>query len=330
MVEVCVVGELNLDLILYGLPSELATEHEYLAGGMKLTLGSSSAIFAHNLSVLGTKVGLIAKIGKDELGRIAKERLQQAQVDLSRMVYARNETPTGLTVVLPHGKQRHILTYPGTIAELEFGDLDLDYIFSARHLHVSSFFLQKALRPRMADLFREAKRAGLSTSLDTNDDPEDLWGPDLMELLKYVDVFLPNNREAQRIAGTQDLEAALSSLAKDARTVAIKCGAQPVLCQSGDMRFESLPTRVKAVDEIGAGDSFDAGFIHQWLRKATLPDCLAFANLAAAYSVTGEGGTEAFRNRNGWSQFLKQHGQKSCSGEPPGTNDETPAPSLKG
>jgi sugar/nucleoside kinase (ribokinase family) len=330
MIEVCVVGELNMDLILYGLPSELTPEHEHLATNMKLTLGSSSAIFAHNLSVLGSRVGFIAKVGKDELGHIAEERLQQAGVDLSRMVYARTDTPTGLTVVLPHGKQRHILTYPGTIAELEFGDLDTNYVFSARHLHVSSFFLHKALRPRMPDLFRNAKSAGLSTSLDTNDDPDDRWGPDLIEVLKYVDVFLPNEREAKRIAGTQDLQLAVSSLANRVATLVIKRGAEPALCQSGGLRFESMPPRVKAVDAIGAGDSFDSGFIHQWLRKSPLQDCLEFANLAAAYSVTSAGGTEAFRNRNGWSQFLKQHGQKSCSVEPPDTNDPTPAPSLKG
>jgi sugar/nucleoside kinase (ribokinase family) len=54
--EVTVVGELNLDLILYGLPDELEPERELLADGLSLTLGSSSAIFAHNLSVLGGRV----------------------------------------------------------------------------------------------------------------------------------------------------------------------------------------------------------------------------------------------------------------------------------
>jgi hypothetical protein len=57
MIEVCVVGELNLDLILYGLPKDLVPDREHLASDMAFTLGSSSAIFAHNLCALGTRVG---------------------------------------------------------------------------------------------------------------------------------------------------------------------------------------------------------------------------------------------------------------------------------
>ena len=62
------------------------------------------------------------------------------------------------------------------------------------------------------------KSAGLTTSLDTNDDPEDLWAEDLLEVLRYVDVFLPNEREIdedhpERIMpgrGSRSLASALS------------------------------------------------------------------------------------------------------------------------
>ena len=69
--DVTIAGELNLDLILYGLPDELPPEHELLANRMMLTLGSSSAIVAHNLAVLGARVGFISRIGDDPLGQIA-------------------------------------------------------------------------------------------------------------------------------------------------------------------------------------------------------------------------------------------------------------------
>ena len=68
-----------------------------------------------------------------------------------------------------------------------------------------------------------------------------------------------------------------------------------------------MPPSVKAVDDIGAGDSFDAGFVHQFLKGAKLEDCLAFANVAGAYSTTKEGGTEAFRDRAALSSFIRQH-----------------------
>ena len=312
--DVCVVGEINLDLILYGLPKELVLDRELLASGLALTLGSSSAIFAHNLSMLGNKVGFISKTGGDALGKMALERLSVAGVDVGRVSQTTGQTATGLTVVLPYLRQRYILTYPGAMFELQYSDIDLGYVRSARHLHVSSFFLHRALRPRILDLFREAKRAGLSTSLDTNDDPENKWDRDLLEVLKYVDIFLPNDREAKKIARTDDLSQAINLLAGLAKIVVVKRGSSAAICRSGQEQCSLMPPSVKAVDDIGAGDSFDAGFVRQFLTGAKLEDCLAFANVAGAYSTTKEGGTEAFRDRAALGSFIRQH----WSGKAPG------------
>jgi sugar/nucleoside kinase (ribokinase family) len=306
MIEVCVVGELNLDLILYGLPKDLVLDREHLASGLALTLGSSSAIFAHNLSALGTQVGFISKIGADPLGKIAAERLSAVGVDISRMKRGAGKTSTGLTVVLPHPQHRYILTYPGTMFEMQSSDIDMDYVRQARHLHLSSFFLHRALRPRILDLFRQAKNAGLTTSLDTNDDPEDKWGQDLLEVLKHVDLFFPNDREAKKIAHTDDLSQAINVLAGLAKVVVVKRGSAAAICRSGDEQWSLAPPPVKMVDDVGAGDTFDAGFVHLYLLGAKLEDCLAFANIAAAYSVTKEGGTEAFRDRSGLLNFIRQ------------------------
>jgi sugar/nucleoside kinase (ribokinase family) len=305
--DVCVVGEINLDLILYGLPKELVLDRELLASGLALTLGSSSAIFAHNLSMLGNKVGFISKTGGDALGKMALDRLSVAGVDVGRVSQATGRTATGLTVVLPYLRQRYIFTYPGTMFELRYSDIDVGYVRSARHLHVSAFFLHRALRPRIVDLFREAKGAGLSTSLDTNDDPENKWDRDLLEVLKYVDIFLPNDREAKKIARTDDLSQAINLLAGLAKIVVVKRGSSAAICRSGQEQCSLMPPSVKAVDDIGAGDSFDAGFVRQFLTGAKLEDCLAFANVAGAYSTTKEGGTEAFRDRPALSSFIRQH-----------------------
>lgn len=305
--DVCVVGETNLDLILYGLPKELVLDRELLASGLALTLGSSSAIFAHNLATLGSKVGFVSKTGGDAFGKMALERLASAGVDVARVKHGTGPTATGLTVVLPSSHQRYILTYPGTMFEMQYSDIDMAYVQSARHLHLSSFFLHRALRPKIGDMFREAKAAGLSTSLDTNDDPEDKWDRDLFEVLKYVDVFLPNDREAKKTARTEDLTEAVNLLAGLAKIVVVKCGASAAICRSGQMQYTLTPPSVQTVDSVGAGDSFDAGFIRQFLAGAKLEDCLAFANLAGAYSTTKEGGTEAFCDSGGLSSFVRKH-----------------------
>jgi sugar/nucleoside kinase (ribokinase family) len=304
--DVCVIGEVNLDLVLYGLPRDLTLDREHLADKMALTLGSSSGIFAHNLSALGTKVGFISKIGSDPLGKIALERLTAADVEISRVSQTATRTMTGLTVVLPQPQHRYILTYPGTMFEMQYSDIDMNYVRAARHLHLSSFFLHRALRPRILDLFRQAKAAGLTTSLDTNDDPENKWGEDLLEVLKYVDVFLPNDREAKKIARTQDLSQAINVLAGLAKVVVVKRGSAAAICRSGEAQVSLAPPTVTVVDDVGAGDSFGAGFIHQFVKGAKLEDCLTWANMAGAYSTTKEGGTEAFRDRRAFAAFTQQ------------------------
>lgn len=300
--DITIAGEINLDLILYGLPQELPTERELLATGFQMTLGSSSAILAHNLAVLGSKVGFISKVGDDSFGGLALDRLAASGADVSRVVRARG-MESGVTVILPHTRERHILTYPGTIFDLRFEDLDLEYLASARHFHMSSVFLQRALSARIPELFRTMKDRGLSTSLDTNDDPDDHWDGILRDTLPYVDLLFPNEREAQKIAGVSGLEEAISALAERVPTVVVKMGAKGAKAARGQEHFAVPSVKVEVVDTVGAGDSFDAGFLYQYLRDADLKTCLQYGNLAGAFSTTACGGTEAFRNHTA-ARFL--------------------------
>jgi sugar/nucleoside kinase (ribokinase family) len=305
--DVTIAGELNLDLILYGLPEQLPPERELLADRMMLTLGSSSAIVAHNLAALGSRVGFQSRIGDDPLGQIALDRLQQSGVDVSRVRRVPGATTTGLTVILHHEAWRNILTYSGTIAETCWEDLDLNYLADSRHFHFSSYYLQRALRPRVGELFQLLKSRGLTISLDTNDDPEDRWDGGLHEVLRHVDIFLPNEREACKAAGTNDddLEAAIHKLSKLVPLVVVKLGPRGALAQKGSERFESASKEVIPVDTVGAGDSFDAGFLHEYVKGSSLPTCLASGNKAGALSTTRPGGTEAFRDADHREKFFR-------------------------
>jgi len=303
--DVTIAGELNLDLILYGLPEQLAPERELLADRMMLTLGSSSAIVAHNLAALGSRVGFQSRIGDDALGAIALQRLQEGGVDVSLVRRVPGSTTTGLTLILHHAQWRNILTYAGTIAETRWEDLDLNYLADSRHFHFSSFYLQKGLRPKVAELFQSLKSKGLTISLDTNDDPDDKWEGGLSDVLQHVDVFLPNEREACKAAGTQDLENAIGKLANMVPLVVVKLGGQGAVARRGAERFSSPPQQVVPVDTVGAGDSFDAGFLHEYVRGSDVQKCLASGNRAGALSTTRPGGTEAFRDSNHREEFLR-------------------------
>ena len=168
--------------------------------------------------------------------------------------------------------------------------------------------MQKGLRPRVPELFQRLKSAGLTISLDTNDDPDDQWQGGLQDILRYVDVFLPNEREARKAAGIEDLEDAVKKLAALVPLVVVKLGREGAMAQRGSERFLSPAQTVVPVDTVGAGDSFDAGFLHQYVRGADLPTCLASGNRAGALSTTRPGGTEAFRDAVHRERFFRERG----------------------
>jgi len=302
--DISVVGELNADLILYGLPATLEPEREHLADDFAITLGSSSAIFAHNISLLGSRVGFTSCIGGDPLGKFCVDRLQESGMDVSGVKILAGKT-TGVTVILPLTKQRQILTYLGTTLDLQFAHLDLNYLRSASHFHLSSFFLLRGLRPRIPELFAQMKHAGLTTSLDTNDDPEGLWADDVKSVMKSVDIFLPNEREACKLAATNDVQDALEVLSQFVPIVVIKCGKKGVIAKRGKNQFQAPSFSVQTVDTVGAGDSFNAGFLHKFIFRCNLEECLQYGNAVAALSTTRAGGTEAFRDRTYRESFLQ-------------------------
>jgi len=305
---VTIAGEINLDLILYGLPEQMPVERELLATGFQVTLGSSSAIVAHNLASLGLKVGFVTRVGSDELGKLALERLAESGVDLSEVQSSTGPLGTGVTVLLPHGKERHILTYLGTMAEMATEDLPMEYLTSSRHFHLSSLYLQRALQPGLAGLLRQLKSAGLTISLDTNDDPDNTWRGVLDEILDLVDILLPSEGELIRMAGASTLEQALDIVGRRVPTLVVKCGSKGALVQSGAMRQRVPSVSVVPVDTIGAGDSFNAGFLSAYLRGASLIEAARVGNITGALSTLASGGTEAFRDTNLKQKFLAQNG----------------------
>jgi len=276
---------------------------------LTMTLGSSSAIVAHNLARLGNRVGFISKIGDDEFGEAALDRLRAAGADVSKVfkVVDKPKAKTGLTVILHHPGWRNILTYPGTIFDLQMQDLDVEYLSSSRHFHLSSFYLQKSLCPDVPQLLQRLKNSGVTISLDCNDDPDDRWDEIIMEALRYVDVFLPNAREAMKVARVDDVESAIKKLSEVVPVLVVKLGAEGARARRGSEELFSLGIRANVVDTVGAGDSFDAGFIHEFIRGSDLKTCLAVGNLAGALSTTRPGGTEAFRDVKHRQAFYQKH-----------------------
>ncbi|HEX5023754.1 MAG TPA: carbohydrate kinase family protein [Agriterribacter sp.] len=294
--DVSVIGELNVDFILNKNDSFPVMGKEVLAGEMSLTLGSSSAIFASNLCSLGATVAFLGKLGKDLFGELVLQTLRKSGVDITA-IEQRQGLSTGATVVLNFGEDRAMVTHPGAMEYLTATDLNWEIIKQSRHLHFSSFFIQKAIRQDIGMIFKKAKAEGLTTSFDPQWDPAEKWEIDLENILPYVDVFLPNEKELLRITKCNSVSAAIEKIENIANTIVLKQGNEGSTVYTSKESF-SQPAFLNdaVVDAIGAGDSFNAGFIYKFIQSHPLRVCQSFGNVMGAVSTTAAGGTNAFKD----------------------------------
>ena len=305
--DVIIVGELNVDLILNGIENTLQIGKEIFSRNMTLTLGSSSAIFANNLSRLGSKVTFIGRIGKDSFADVVTSSLAKSGVNINNLITSA-ENQTGITVALSYGEDRAMVTYPGAMSDLTQDDIKDEDLHKAQHLHVSSIFLQEGLLPNVHLLFQRAKSLGLTTSLDPQWDPHENWNVDLKALLPYVDIFLPNEIELKNIASADTVEKAVQNIKSFSNHIVVKRGIKGAILFYKNNQIE-IPAFLnkEVVDTIGAGDSFNAGFIHAFIQKRSLEDCMKMGTIAGAINTTAAGGTKAFENIEQIKNIAKKH-----------------------
>ena len=304
--DVLVVGELNVDLILNQIESYPEIGKEKLADSMTLALGSSSAIFASNLSALGMRVSFVGKIGNDIFGNFCKEQLNEKGVDTSMLIQS-DDLKTGATIVLNFGEDRAMVTHQGAMKYLGLDDITEEMLGTASHLHFSSYFLQPGFKNTLGELFKTAKKLGLSTSLDVQWDPEEKWDFDFKRILPYVDIFFPNEAELLNLTGKDSIDSALKSIVDHSQFILVKKGKEgSVLSYDNKIVNTRCFVNNKVVDAIGAGDSFNAGYISKFLKGFSPEECQIFGNLAGAISTTASGGTAAFVNYQSIMKIAKE------------------------
>lgn len=299
--EVIVIGELNVDIILNQIESFPEMGKEKIAQRMDITLGSSSAIFASNLSTLGSRVAFTGKTGNDSFASVVLQSLNSKGVDTSHILQS-EILNTGATIVLNYDQDRAMVTYPGAMEDLKLEDIDFEFVAIARHLHFSSIFLQPGIRESLPALFAKAKSLGLTTSLDPQWDPAEKWDVNLKEILPVLDIFMPNRSEFLRLTGTENLEAGIKRIHEIAPAIllVIKDGSNGAFgWKNGTLVHQPAFLNTSPVDCIGAGDSFNAGFIHAFTNGGSVAECLEKGALTGAVSTTRPGGTGAFENLEG-------------------------------
>ncbi len=303
--DLLVIGEINPDLILAGDDVEpVYGQVEKIIESATLTIGSSSVIMACGAARLGLRTAFIGLVGDDVFGHFMLDAMQTRGIDTSACVID-PAVDTGISIILVRpGGDRAILTFKGSISALKPDHVDTTLFSRARHLHVGGYFLLDQLRQALPDLFDKARNLGLSTSLDTNWDHRGTW--EVGSLLDRCDLFLPNDNEARLISGQTNLPDALDTLSSMVPTIAVKLGAQGGLARRGATTVRLPVPQVKIVDTVGAGDSFDAGFLFGVLNQWTLEECLRLALACGSLSTQAVGGTDAQPTLEEAEQWLSE------------------------
>ena len=294
--DVIVVGELNVDLIFNQVQGFPVVGKEILSNEMTLTLGSSSAICASNLSSLGLKVAFVGKLGNDVFGQFIIDKLNRSGVDTS-MIIIDDKYKTGATVALSYDEDRAMITHQGAMSYMGLDDIDPKQLGRAEHLHFSSYFFQPGFKNSLHKLFEMAKNEGTTTSLYVQWDPSETLDLNLEKVLPFVDVFIPNEVELKKLTGFSSIDQAIESVGSKCNYVVVKCGGRGSVMYYDDKVVQQKPfLNTDVVDTIGAGDSFNAGYISKFIKGASPEDCQEFGNLIGAISTTEAGGTGAFNN----------------------------------
>ena len=264
---------------------------EKLVADYELVMGGSCCIFAAQAAKMGLRVAILGRVGDDAPGQLIIDELAAAGVD-TRYMTVHPRLRTGITVHLVQGRDRAMLTHLGALNDLTRADIDDQLLSSARHLHYGSLYLQSGLLPDWVEILRRAKQLGLTTSLDTNWDPDEVWDFDLASGLRYVDVLLPNEQEALHLSGRSDFAAAVDCLRAQVMVLVIKRDLQGAMAWQGEREITQTVEPAEAGgDGIGAGDSFDAGFLAGWLSGLPLEVCLAIGCLCGRGAASAIGGT---------------------------------------
>ena len=304
--DIITFGDLCVDLIVTG--GDIVPRFgqiEQLVDDYTLEMGGSCSIFACQAAKLGLRVGILGRVGDDGFGRLILRRLEESGVD-TRHVAVDATLKTGLGVALCQGNDRAILTYMGSISALRPADVSDGFLASARHLHHGSFYLHTGLRPRIPEIFGRARALGLTTSLDPNWDPDERWDASLSDALPLVDVLLPNEQEARFISGrTSAAEAAAWLRAQGVSIVALKRGEDGATAYADEGAIDcTVRPAAPGGDSVGAGDSFDAGFLAGWLRGLPTRRCLEIGCACGRSVASALGGVEGQPTREVFRELI--------------------------
>ncbi|MBN2072834.1 MAG: carbohydrate kinase family protein [Actinobacteria bacterium] len=290
--EIFVIGDINIDLSLKGIGREFCFSEnlgrEINLDDVSLEVGGSGFNFVKIGNSMGLDINFTGKIGDDFFGDYINGYLKRRKIK-NRLIKS-NKVKTGITVLFPVDKDRIYLTYNSGSKNLDIKEVPVEDIKNYNHLHYSSYYLLEKLQEHTIEIFKYLKNK-TTISFDTGIDPKNEWQKDnILSILEYTDVFLPNRAEALNITKSNNIEDALDVLSDYCDLVVLKLGSEgSVAVQKNNKKKKKIfmpPFEIEFRDNSCCGDSFNAGFVYSYLRGETLEESLKFASACGALQAT--------------------------------------------
>ena len=280
--DVLLLGGYFCDLIFTGLPEMPHLGAEVYGTGFDMVPGAAftTAIACRRL---GLRVGWSCDFGDDFFSRFVLDAAQREGLpaDLFRL-HPFPLRQVSVSMSFPHDRS--------FISFAEPFDRPSPVPLIERHRPRAVLLSSLSYGDRHAALVEAAHGAGGLVYMDCQCNPATLETPGVIEALRRVDIFAPNETEALRLTGTPTLDAALDRLAALTSLVIVKRGAAGALARSAGREVRAPALSVAAFDTTGAGDCFNAGFLYGYLAGRPLEICLRCGNICGGLSTTAHGG----------------------------------------
>lgn len=256
---------------------------ETFAGGLGLHTGGGAYITAVTLAKLGQQSSLLSTFPAAPFDKLTESEVLKNGINIDLCAGAPHGSDPQITVAIASDSDRAFLSRKSGSA---LPTVSVDKIRGFHHLHVGELRTLK----EHPELVKYARDARLTISLDCGWDDElmaDASG--LAELISEVDIFLPNEMEANqlKLLGIPESKAPLT---------VVKCGTNGARAHLGTEIIQAGTWAVDVIDATGAGDAFNGGFIFEWLRGSPVEQCLQTGNACGAAAVQGRGGVGGLKS----------------------------------
>lgn len=308
MARIACLGILVADVV--GKPIDAFPARGTLAAveRMELHAGGCAVNTGIALAKLGVGVSVLGKIGQDGFGDFLFHSLQENGVDTRGLVRDGRDSTSATMVAVHADGERTFLHHTGANAAFTAQEVAWPVVEAADILHVAGpFLMERFIGEDCAAVLRRAKSLGKTTTLDTVWDFTGRWMQTLAPSLPFVDYVLPSLEEARLITG-RDAPADIAQVFLDhgVKAVGLKAGDEGcyVKTQSGQ-GMTIPPFRVEAVDALGAGDAWAAGFLCGLTHGWDLEKTARLANAVGACAVLALGATTGIRSLADTTAFME-------------------------